>query len=141
MDEPILQFFAFEHLPVPLQDVSRPFCELAQRVIGTLPRNPERTVAWAALCRNCYPAYAFAKRALQDHDGRNRRRARLDRDWLSRGMSDPASLGAYALHYGELKGGRSPGAARLKNPRHGLRVMNVGAAAMEKSPLLLQLQT
>ena len=30
--------------------------------------------------------------------------ARLDRDWLSRGISDRASLRAHALRYGELKG-------------------------------------
>lgn len=43
--EHILQFFEFGHLPPNLQDVSRPFCELAKQVIETLPRNPERTVA------------------------------------------------------------------------------------------------
>jgi enoyl-CoA hydratase len=30
--------------------------------------------------------------------------AKLDRDWLSRGMSDPASLRAHARRYRELKG-------------------------------------
>lgn len=42
--EHILQFFAYAHLPQHLQDVSRPFGELAE-VIMRLPRNPERTVA------------------------------------------------------------------------------------------------
>ena len=41
----ILQFFAFVHLPPHLQAVSQPFGELAQRIVETLPRNPERTVA------------------------------------------------------------------------------------------------
>lgn len=45
MEEPILQFFEFEHLPERLQQVSKPFCELAVHVVTTLPRNPERTVA------------------------------------------------------------------------------------------------
>lgn len=45
MSEPILQFFAFAHLPVRLQEVSEPFARLAGRMIDTLPRNPERTVA------------------------------------------------------------------------------------------------
>jgi hypothetical protein len=45
MSEPILQFFAFAHLPVRLQHVSKPFCELAGAIISSLPRNPERTVA------------------------------------------------------------------------------------------------
>lgn len=43
--EPICQFFAFDHLPPHLAAVSRPFCELAQRIVDILPRNPERTVA------------------------------------------------------------------------------------------------
>lgn len=44
-EEHILQFFAYEHLPLSLSEVSRPFCELAQVIVATLPRNPERTVA------------------------------------------------------------------------------------------------
>ena len=43
--EAILQFFAFRHLPPALQDVSRPFCDVAETIVATLPRNPERTVA------------------------------------------------------------------------------------------------
>lgn len=43
--EHIEQFFAFAHLPPAMQEVSRPFGELAARIIDTLPRNPERTVA------------------------------------------------------------------------------------------------
>lgn len=43
--EPILQFFEFEHLPIHLKDISRPFWELAWHIVGVLPRNPERTVA------------------------------------------------------------------------------------------------
>ena len=43
--EHILQFFEYSHLPKPLQEVSRPFGELARYTLMTLPRNPERTVA------------------------------------------------------------------------------------------------
>lgn len=43
--EPMLQFFAYAHLPDHLLVVSRPFCELAYSLVDTLPRNPERTVA------------------------------------------------------------------------------------------------
>lgn len=43
--DPIMQFFAFEHLPERLQNVSRPFGELAAQIVEELPRNPERTVA------------------------------------------------------------------------------------------------
>lgn len=47
MDKPehIMQFFAFAHLPAHLQEVSKPFCDLAWHIVETLPRNPERTVA------------------------------------------------------------------------------------------------
>ena len=45
MSEPMLQFFKFAHLPAHLQAVSKPFCELADHIVETLPRNPERTVA------------------------------------------------------------------------------------------------
>lgn len=43
--EHIEQFFAYAHLPEHLQAVSKPFGELAAKIIETLPRNPERTVA------------------------------------------------------------------------------------------------
>jgi hypothetical protein len=43
--DPIMQFFAYEHLPEKLQQVSRPFGELAIALTWTLPRNAERTVA------------------------------------------------------------------------------------------------
>lgn len=41
----ILQFFKYQHLPAPLQGVSKPFCDLANQIVDTLPQNPERTVA------------------------------------------------------------------------------------------------
>lgn len=55
--DPIIQFFAYKHLPERLQAVSKPFCDLAYRMtLGdvppgdtgdpvTLPNNPERAVA------------------------------------------------------------------------------------------------
>jgi len=45
MKEPIMQFFAYSHLPEHLQAASKPFGDLAQIIFETLPRNPERTVA------------------------------------------------------------------------------------------------
>lgn len=45
MDEPIIQFFAYKHLPENLQAVSRPFFNLAARIVEELPRNPERTTS------------------------------------------------------------------------------------------------
>lgn len=44
-EEYLLQFFAYEHLPAHLQEISKPFGELAKQIVDTLPRNPERTVA------------------------------------------------------------------------------------------------
>lgn len=41
----LLQFFAYEHLPAHLQNVSKPFGDLARQIVDTLPSNPERTVA------------------------------------------------------------------------------------------------
>jgi hypothetical protein len=63
-------------------------------------------VSWAAFVPpDGYPAYAFAKRALQAATmAAIDAAARLDRDWLSRVMSDPASLRAHARRYRELKG-------------------------------------
>lgn len=45
MEEPLLQFFVYEHLPEQLREVSKLFAELAHSLVATLPRNPERTVA------------------------------------------------------------------------------------------------
>jgi hypothetical protein len=45
MDEPIMQFFAWAHLPEKLQVISQPFGVLARTIVDTLPRNAERTVA------------------------------------------------------------------------------------------------
>lgn len=43
--EPLLQFFAYQHLPAHLQAVSQPFSAMADNLVRTLPRNPERTMA------------------------------------------------------------------------------------------------
>ena len=42
--EHIMQFFAYDHLPENLQEVSRQFADLAQMMVAKIPRNPERTV-------------------------------------------------------------------------------------------------
>lgn len=41
----ILRFFHYAHLPESLQERSKPFCDLARRIVDTTPRNPERTAA------------------------------------------------------------------------------------------------
>jgi len=43
--EPLLQFFAYEHLPTNLWSASKGFHDLAHTIVDSLPRNPERTVA------------------------------------------------------------------------------------------------
>lgn len=43
--DPIMKFFAFAHLPEKLQAISKPFCDLAEHVHATIPRNAERSVA------------------------------------------------------------------------------------------------
>ncbi len=43
--EHIEQFFTYAHLPPHLQEVSKPFGDLAEWIVATLPPNPERIVA------------------------------------------------------------------------------------------------
>lgn len=59
----LIQFFAYSHLPPALQEISRPFGELAERIVETLPRNPERTVALRKLleAKDCAVRAALAK--------------------------------------------------------------------------------
>lgn len=45
MPSPLMQFFAYAHLPEHLQTVSKPFGDLAQVIEDTLPTNPEKTTA------------------------------------------------------------------------------------------------
>jgi hypothetical protein len=62
--EHILQFFRFAHLPPQLQAVSKPFGEMAQAIVATLPANPERVVA----LRKLLEAKDAAVRALIGKD-------------------------------------------------------------------------
>lgn len=59
----IEQFFAYEHLPPHLQEISRPFGELSKLRVTTLPRNPERTVALRKLleAKDCAVRARLAK--------------------------------------------------------------------------------
>ncbi len=41
----VMQFFTYEHLPLGLAEVSKPFAELAEQVADRWPNNPETTVA------------------------------------------------------------------------------------------------
>lgn len=41
----MLKWFAYSHLPPALQDISKPFHELAEKVCDSTDPGPERTVA------------------------------------------------------------------------------------------------
>lgn len=43
--ESILQFFAVGHLPPHLAAVSAPFAALAEHIVASCPRNPERSAS------------------------------------------------------------------------------------------------
>lgn len=43
--EHVLKYFAYSHLSTNLQEVSKPFCELANRVANQSPDSPETTIA------------------------------------------------------------------------------------------------
>lgn len=45
MQDRMLQFFSYTHLPDNLKVISQPFHDLAHQICATLPQNPERTVA------------------------------------------------------------------------------------------------
>ena len=44
ISEPLLQFFAYKHLPEHLAKVSVQFHDMAHAIVDGLPQNPERTV-------------------------------------------------------------------------------------------------
>ena len=62
-NEFLAQFFSYSHLPEHLQAVSKPFGDLATKIIETLPRNPERTVALRKLleAKDCAVRALLAK--------------------------------------------------------------------------------
>jgi hypothetical protein len=45
MTEHVMQFFKYDHLPPHLQAVSKPFADMADNIVATIPRNPQRTIA------------------------------------------------------------------------------------------------
>lgn len=59
----LLQFFAYEHLPERLQNVSKPFGVLAQHMADTLPSNPELTAGLRKLleAKDCAVRALLAK--------------------------------------------------------------------------------
>lgn len=49
MENELLQYFKYDHLPEKLQAVSKPFGELAKDLEASLPPGPEKTVAFRKL--------------------------------------------------------------------------------------------
>lgn len=45
MNDRMLKWFEYAHLPEHLQEISQPFCELATRLCDVTDAGPERTVA------------------------------------------------------------------------------------------------
>ena len=62
--DPILRWFAYEHLPEKLQETSKPFGDLAYEIVDTLPYGPERSTA----LRKLLEAKDAAVRAKLDKD-------------------------------------------------------------------------
>lgn len=62
-NEFLLQFFSYKHLPEHLQEISKPFGELAEQIFQTLPKNPERTTALRKLleAKDCAVRAKLAK--------------------------------------------------------------------------------
>lgn len=61
--EHLIQFFAWGHLPPPLQEISRPAARLAERMINMLPGNPELTAGLRKLleAKDCFVRAKLAK--------------------------------------------------------------------------------
>lgn len=61
----MMQFFAYDHLPQHLQEVSKPFWELANKIVTTYPANPERTAGLRKLleAKDCIVRSAIYKDA------------------------------------------------------------------------------
>ena len=45
MENSLIKFFKYQHLPEKLQNISKPFCELADWVDKNLPDGAEKTVS------------------------------------------------------------------------------------------------
>lgn len=59
----LLQFFTYEHLPEHVQEISAPFCGLAQDMARRLPPNPETTACLRKLleAKDCAVRSRLAK--------------------------------------------------------------------------------
>lgn len=65
MPTPILKYFAYEHLPPKLQEVSKPIGDLARQLDTLLPDGPEKTTGLRKLleAKDCFVREALDKPA------------------------------------------------------------------------------
>jgi hypothetical protein len=56
MKNPIMEFFAYDHLPEQLKTISKPLCDLARRMDETLPHNAEKSAGMRKLleAKDCF---------------------------------------------------------------------------------------
>jgi len=56
MSTPIMKYFEFSHLPPALQEVSKPICEVAQQMDGSLPDGAEKSAGLRKLleAKDCF---------------------------------------------------------------------------------------
>jgi len=68
LQDNILQFFSYVHLPVEMAAISKPFCDLAYNMVMKLPRNAERTTMLRKLleAKDCAVRAAIAKAVPND---------------------------------------------------------------------------
>lgn len=59
----LIQFFSYEHLPIHLQKISRPFCDLALYIDSNLPDNTEKSTALRKIleAKDCAVRAAISK--------------------------------------------------------------------------------
>lgn len=53
---PIMQYFAYQHLPEHLKTISQPICELAEQMDRILPNGPEKSAGLRKLleAKDCF---------------------------------------------------------------------------------------
>jgi len=49
MNNPIMQYFEYDHLPEQLQEISKPLCDLANKLDRRLANSPEKEVGMRKL--------------------------------------------------------------------------------------------
>ena len=97
--DPILHFFHYAHLPAALQSASKPFCDLAEHIVTSLPRNPERTVA----LRKLLEAKDAAVRAnlpapkLEDREPSSEARQSSPAGVASQDLGEPREIGGHDI--------------------------------------------